>query len=242
MERKNYLWQWLFVLLAVLELTAELMGNETIILFVKPLLMPVLTIWLVRSTPGVRRFLRHTTQAGLLFATIGDILLMFTEGAYGDLFFLLGLGAFLTTHLCYLGGFLSEVQLKNGYLRQRPFWIVPFLIFLFGFLYWLWPNIPGGMQLPVAIYALVISAMTLSVVNTRERFERAVFFSLISGALLFMFSDSLIAVGKFGHGFPGSRVAIMLTYILGQWLIVRSVAEHLRRFPSKQLLKTDKNL
>lgn len=233
MERKSFIWLGVFMLLAVLELLGEILGERNMVLYTKPLLMPVLVIWLLQRTFGVRRFLRHTVQAGLLFAMLGDIFLMFAEGAYGDLFFIVGLGAFLCTHLCYIGGFLSEVNLNKGYLREQTLWVLPFVLFLLGFLYWLWPNIPEGMQQPVAVYAFVITAMALSVLNMRGRISNDLFTGLLTGALLFMLSDCLIAILKFGHPFPGARVAIMVSYILGQWLIVRGTAERLRAVPER---------
>ncbi|MBK9336676.1 MAG: lysoplasmalogenase [Lewinellaceae bacterium] len=231
MERKSILWLGAFALLAVVELTGEALENRSLILFSKPLLMPVLAIWLMRRTPGIRRFFRHTILSGLLFATLGDIFLMFAGGAYDALFFLLGLGAFLTTQACYLGGFLSEVNLRNGYLRKQPYWSAPFGLFLLSLLAWLWPGIPEGLQQPVALYGAIITAMVLGVVNLKGYVHRDVFGSLLAGALLFLLSDCLIAAGRFGYPFPGSSVAVMATYIAGQWLIVRGVAKQLRHLP-----------
>ncbi len=94
MERNTILWLGAFVLLALLELVGEGLDNRALILYSKPLLMPVLALWFVRRTPGIRRFLRHTVLAGLLFATLGDIFMMFAGGEYDALFFLLGLGSF----------------------------------------------------------------------------------------------------------------------------------------------------
>ncbi len=223
------------MLLAFTEITAEALDYRTLILFAKPLLMPVLALWLIWRTPGIRRFFRQTFLAGLVFATLGDVLMMFSGGQYNTLFFLLGLGAFLGTHICYLGGFLSEVNWRNGYLRKMPVWIVPFLLFVLALLYWLWPGIPVGMRLPVAVYALVISAMALSALNLRGIVTARMLASVLAGALLFMCSDTLIAVMKFGHPFPGARLTIMSTYLIGQWLIIRGVAERLRRFPEKRV-------
>lgn len=233
MERNTLVWLGVFAALALLEMSGEALQNSTLIFMSKPLLMPLLIVWLIRRTPGVQRFFRNTFIAGLISATAGDILLMFTGGEYDALFFLLGLGAFLGTHLCYLGGFFSEVSLKNGYLARQPLWIVPFALFLAGFLYWLWPDVPEGLRQPVALYAVVISTMVLSVVNMYGRLWPEVFHGLLFGALLFLLSDCLIALHKFGHPFPGSRVAIMATYLTGQWLIVRGVSERLRRVPVK---------
>jgi len=234
MERKTSLWLGAFVLLALLELAGEALDNRLLILYSKPLLMPVLALWFVRRTPGIRRFLRYTVLAGLLFATLGDIFMMFAGGEYDALFFLLGLGAFLVTQACYVGGFLSEVNLRNGYLRKQPYWAAPFVLFLLSFLAWLWPGIPEGLQLPVAVYGTIITAMALGAMNWRGFVHPAIFIPLMAGALLFMVSDCLIAVARFGHPFSGSRVAVMATYLAGQWLIVRAVAERLRQVPERR--------
>jgi len=234
MERNTTLWIGAYALLAVLELTGEFLDNRSLILYTKPFLMPVLAIWMVRRTPGIRRFLRQTVLAGLLFATLGDVFLMFAGGEYDALFFLLGLGAFLTTQACYLGGYLSEVNLRTGYLRKQPWLVAVFVLFLSGFLVWLWSGIPEGLRLPVAVYGTIITAMALGALNWRGQVQPGIFVSLIAGALLFMLSDCLIAAARFGHPFAVSRIAVMATYLLGQWLIVRAVAERLRQVPVRQ--------
>ncbi len=239
MEKNSWLWLAAFALLSAIELTAEVLDHATLIYLTKPLLMPVLAIWLIRRTPGIRRFLRHTLVAGLLFSMLGDIWMMFSRGSYGPFFFLAGLGSFLITHLCYTGGWLSEVGWKNGFLRRQPYWIAPFALFLLVFLGWLWPGIPSGMYTPVTAYAVVISAMSLSIVNVRGSVGSDVFENMLAGALLFMLSDCLIAVQKFSQPFPGARIIIMLTYLLGQWLLMRGAALHLRRFPEKKVLTTE---
>lgn len=234
MEKNSLVWLGLFISVAIAELSAEAIGSSTLVFCTKPLLMPVLAMWLARNTPGIRRFLRNTLFAGLIFSTAGDVLMMLATGDYATIFFLMGVGAFLCTHLCYIGGFISEVRLERGFLSRRPLGILPFLLFLVGFLYWLWPGIPEGMQLPVAVYAAVLSAMTLSVLNMRQHVAQDVLQPMLAGALLFMLSDCLIAVLKFGQHFPAGHIAVMVTYILGQWLIIRGAATQLRRFPEKK--------
>jgi uncharacterized membrane protein YhhN len=46
------------------------------------------------------------------------------------------------------------------------------------------------------------------------------------GALLFMISDSLIAITKFLSGFDLAGLAIMSTYMLAQLLIIEGVLIH----------------
>lgn len=235
MNKKTSPLLFVYLLVAILEVGAEMTATEWLIWCTKPLLMPILATWLYLETKGRRRFLFQTFLAGLLFAMLGDILLMFSGSRYGQLFFLMGLGAFLCTHLCYMGGFFKETNLRNGLLRKQPLLIAPFVLFLFIFLRWLWPDIPGGMRLPVAVYGGAISVMSLSVVNSRNHFSAATFTQLLAGALLFMLSDCLIAANKFGHPLPGgARISIMATYIAGQLLLVYGILSTLPNHETPQ--------
>ncbi|MCC7505722.1 MAG: lysoplasmalogenase, partial [Saprospiraceae bacterium] len=84
----------------------------------------------------------------------------------------------------------------------------------------LWPDVPQAMRLPVVFYAFTITAMTLSVINLRGQVNSAVHNQLLTGAFLFLISDSILAINKFGHSFDGARMLIMVTYILGQYFLV----------------------
>ncbi|HNM27623.1 MAG TPA: lysoplasmalogenase family protein, partial [Saprospiraceae bacterium] len=59
-----------------------------------------------------------------------------------------------------------------------------------------------------------------SVINLNRQVQQPIFSQLLAGALLFVLSDSLIAINKFGHPFNGARLMIMVTYLLGQFLLV----------------------
>jgi len=216
-------WLTAYFLIALVEIGAEITATEWLVWCTKPLLMPLLALWLYLETKGRSRFLYQAMLTGLGFSLLGDVFLMFSGSRYGQLFFLMGLGAFLCTHLFYMGGFFKETNLKNGLLRKQPLLIAPFALFLLFFMNWLWPDIPAGMKLPVAAYGVAISVMALSVVNSRNHFPGPIFTQLLAGALLFMLSDCLIAANKFGHPFPGARISIMATYIAGQLLLVRGV-------------------
>ncbi|MFM8914325.1 MAG: lysoplasmalogenase family protein, partial [Flammeovirgaceae bacterium] len=49
---------------------------------------------------------------------------------------------------------------------------------------------------------------------------------VMMGALLFMTSDSLLAINKFLNPLPLSGISIMLTYCLAQYLIVEGIIAH----------------
>ncbi len=188
--------------------------------------MPLLAVWLVVVTNRQNEysFFRKAVLGALVFSTLGDVLLMFS----GSLFFLLGLVAFLLAHLFYIGAFSSVCSFKNGFLGRNLWWVLPFVAFPVGLLVFLWGGIPVGMKSPVAIYAGIISVMALSVVNLKGKIADSIFWTLLAGAVLFLLSDSSLAVAKFGQGFEGARLVIMATYIGGQFLLVRGVVDILK--------------
>lgn len=215
---KNY-WLPVFVALSLLHIVGVLSSSEILCTISKPLLMPVLALWLMKETRG-QSPLKTAWLIGLLFSTLGDVLLMFSGGT----FFLLGLSAFLLAHLSYIGGISKGLKDRRGFLLKNPMWILPFLLFPIVLLYWLWDGIPGAMRIPVAVYALVIATMAQSVANLHGYLSNKIFWTMMGGAILFVLSDSLIAVNKFGHAFEGGRVAVIGTYMLGQWFLVKGVS------------------
>lgn len=211
-------WRILFGLDVLLNISGILLDQPLLIQISKPLLMPLLAGWFLAETPRQGGFFRSSVLLALLFSTLGDILLMFE----GGLFFLTGLGAFLIAHLCYIGAFTRISSLAKGYLTKHPLVSLPLLAYPLVLLWFLWNGIPSGMKIPVGLYAGVITIMALSVVNLKDKLGAGHFTAMIAGALLFVLSDSLIAVSKFGQTFAGVRPAIMLTYVAGQYLLIQS--------------------
>lgn len=217
------IWLPVFILVAAANLTGGLLEYKPLIFMTKPLLMPLLAMWLaIETQQQPPRFLKKMMFAGLGFATMGDVLLLFGEQ---PLFFILGLVAFLFTHLSYIGGFSSISNLDNGFLRRRPTWVLPFVVYAVGLVFWLWPGIPEAMKLPVGIYAAVITFMAMSVFNLNKNISAQSFQFLFAGALLFMLSDSLIAVSRFSSAVTSPGWIIMGTYLVGQFLIVKGVRD-----------------
>ena len=72
------------------------------------------------------------------------------------------------------------------------------------------------LALPVSMYIGVISLMVASAIGTENLVA-------IAGATLFYVSDALIAWNRFIQEYPWGRVAIMVTYHLGQIGLVLSL-------------------
>lgn len=222
------MWRTLFSLDVLLHLTGIISNQPALAMLSKPLLMPLLAVWLLTETKHNPGSFRNTVVLALAFSTLGDVLLMFEGGLY----FLAGLGAFLVAHLWYIRAFSIVRNLRKGYLKTNPVVVLPFLAYPVLLLWYLWEGIPSGMKIPVCAYAGVITFMALSAMNLRGKIPSGIFISLLTGAVLFVLSDSLIALARFGQPFDGSRMAVMLTYISGQYLLILSAIRWLKKSSS----------
>jgi uncharacterized membrane protein YhhN len=77
----------------------------------------------------------------------------------------------------------------------------------------------GDLFYPVLIYGSVISVFGITALNYHLNERSANSSILLTGAILFIGSDSMIALNKFYSPHMVYPVAIMLTYALAQYLI-----------------------
>jgi len=203
-------WLCLGLLGAVLFAVAGLTGQAELGLFGKGLPVLAMLLWLRQAPPG--RY-RRWISLGLLASLAGDLLLQWPA----DLF-VFGLGAFLLAHLAYLRAYLSDCQ--------RPAWLALLLAAGCGTAIFalLASGGLGDLLLPVALYALAISAMlwrALARLGQAHLPSRSTNLAA-AGAALFVLSDSLIGINRFVQPFSAAPLAIMASYWLGQWLIAAS--------------------
>jgi len=178
-----------------------------------PLTM-VLILGLALTAPASRpRRYRWCIVAGLIFSLAGDVLLMLPR----DLF-LAGLSSFLVAQVCYVAALTSDSR-----FAAKP---LPFVL-LGGvgvaLMLVLWTGIPPAVRLPVLGYAAILLVMAAQAASRgldhRTRGARAA----ALGAILFVASDSLLALNRFGYSIPASRVLVLAPYFAAQWLISISV-------------------
>ena len=211
---------YLFGIDAILNIIAVVTANETLNYITKPLLMVLLSWYLYQSAP--RNNFTVLILFGLLFSIGGDTALMFQE--YPN-FFTIGLLSFLIAHVCYIIGMYRYTNLKEGLLFQKWWLGLPLLVYGSSLVYILWSEL-GEMRIPVIVYSTVIMLMGLSAINMFGRIPQKAAKLLLIGALLFIFSDSIIAINKFrteGFEIPFPGLVIMVTYITGQFLIAKAV-------------------
>jgi uncharacterized membrane protein YhhN len=147
----------------------------------------------------------------LVFSLAGDVFLMLPRNL-----FVAGLASFLVGHLCYIAG----LQLRG----QDGVWFVIGLAIVVIAVATIGARVIRAVRrgdepallAPVTGYIAVISFMVASAFGTRNVFA-------IVGAGLFYASDALIAWNRFVQEQPWGRVAIMVTYHLGQIGLVLSL-------------------
>ena len=207
-------WIILFIVILLSDLFAVYTSNEALRYITKPLLMPLLIVFFIFQTKDFPSFLKKCIILALVFSWTGDVLLMF-ESTNSN-FFIFGLVAFLIAHIFYIL-FYENVIRKEG-LRKNYWWFLPVIIYYIALIYILSPNL-GDMKLPVRIYGIVISYMLIQALQTGGIKNPGAATLIIGGAVLFITSDSILAINKFYESFEYAGIAIMLTYGIAQLLI-----------------------
>ncbi|MBI1783114.1 MAG: lysoplasmalogenase [Sphingobacteriales bacterium] len=213
--KQSAIWFLLFWLAVIADLSIIITGNESLRFYVKPLLMPLLMLALISSTPEKFSSIRLIV-IGLFFSFLGDVFLIW------DKYFIPGLICFLLTHIFYIIYFLRLASKHGSFLKKNPWLILPLAAYAIGMVWFLFPKL-GALAAPVAIYAAVISTMLASCINLFRKVKKPAYIFFIAGAFFFVLSDSLLAINKFYQSFTFAGIAIMSTYVLAQYLIVRGV-------------------
>ena len=209
-----------FLLVSVGEIVSIIWNLQAHFIF-KPAIMLTLIGYYLSMAP--QRNLK--VLCALFFCWVGDFLLMFTDR--GELFFMLGLVAFLIGHLFYIFSFNQLVWPPAGNLlpTQKARYAFPIMLAGTGLMVVLFPSL-DTMKIPVLIYSIVLMLMACYALFRLGRTSKASFLWVFMGALIFMLSDSLLAINKFHTNFQLASIAIMLTYISAQFMIVRGVVMH----------------
>lgn len=194
-------------------LHAEYRGPRWQIYLFKPLTTGlILAVALLGPGPGEPRY-QAAVVTGMAFSLLGDILLMLP----GDRF-VPGLASFLLAHLAYLVALTTGVPLGSA-----PGLAIPIAACAAVLLRLLWPGL-GSVRPAVTLYAVVLALMTWQAMARAAVLETPGAMMAAAGGVLFLVSDSVLAVRRFRRSFRLDQVVVMLTYVAAQALIAWSVA------------------
>ncbi|MCF8381105.1 MAG: lysoplasmalogenase [Bacteroidales bacterium] len=222
---KQSIFTVLFFAIGILFIFMEMFGSPTffyLALGVKALIMPTLMIYYHTEVRGRYTVYHRLMMIGFFFSWLGDVLLQFSNSGMelffkAETFFLFGLAAFLFTQIFYTIAF-NIPKGKNKIFTTRIYQLI--LILIYGFLLlWLLYNKLGDYKIPVIVYAIVIHLMLASALNRHGKVNGVSYMLVAIGAILFIASDSMIAINRFLEKFDFARILIMSTYILAQYLI-----------------------
>lgn len=168
--------------------------------------------------PVVRE--RRWLVAALLFSATGDYLLALP---WWEPSFVLGLGAFLVAHLCFLAA-LVPLAVRS---RARLVAGVPVVGACAALLVWFWPRLAEqGMTVPVTLYILVLGAMVCAALLADLPTPWTA-----AGAVCFAVSDAMIGINVFVLGtetlavpiwwvYAGSLLLITAGFLFGRTAVV----------------------
>lgn len=215
MTNKISILQIIFWISTAADITGLAANITTLHYIAKPLLLPALMLLLfisVKKTPGKKLLL-----TALLFSWLGDIFLLFENK--NSLFFIFGLASFLTTHVLYITYFLSIRSNNVSLLKKQPLFIALVTAYGTSLVWLLYPKL-GDLKIPVLLYAAVICAMLLCSLHIFYKVNYKAALMYVTGAVLFVISDSVLAINKFYQPFTYAGILIMLTYCAAQYNIV----------------------
>jgi uncharacterized membrane protein YhhN len=184
--------------------------------FSKPLLMPVLLLGFFFGSTKRNGVNFYLIIEALLLSWGGDVLLQMKN------MFIPGLVSFLLAHVCYIIYFLRSNSGAKGLLQLQPLSGIPVLIYIVVFLWQLYPFL-DALKIPVTVYAMTIGIMLLASINMRRKTSDPAATLFLSGAFLFVLSDSMLAVNMFAYNHLILSVCVMITYAAAQYLIVKGV-------------------
>jgi uncharacterized membrane protein YhhN len=198
---------------AAIAIAGKYLGWRPKIFFItKPLTTVLILFPVLVLMPDAEGAYVTLIAGGLAFALLGDILLMMQEDR-----FVLGIGSFAATHALYLAAFISAA----GIALVNPS-TIPLLLFAVIMTRFLWPGLRKSLQIPVLVYVVLITIMTTQAIGAAVQQEGAGLAIAAAGAVLFLASDSMLAIDRFRVPFKAAQGLVLATYWLGQWLIALS--------------------
>jgi len=145
-------------------------------------------------------------QRALALGGAGDVALL----GSGETAFTAGLACFLAGHVAWI--IALRQRPGGGRLRDRPVLAAPYLAAFGALNAYLWKR-TGKDRLPVVAYSAALLAMSLTALDSGSPRTAA-------GGALFLASDTLLALEKFGDlHLPAHEALVMATYTSAQALL-----------------------
>ena len=212
----------LFALAFAFKLVASYLDIKLMEYITKPMLMPLVLLNALLALEGSKapKWLTLFLALALCFHCAGDVCLMLP----GFTLFATGLGCFLVGHIFYISIFVRQGVFRGVSVFSLILVIlatlatIMFLVVIFKF--------EGPIKYPVFVYGSMLLFVSMCGFSGALNRRKAVYWYAALGALLFLFSDFMVAWRSLlGHTFQGMGFWIMLTYVSAECLIVTSIVK-----------------
>lgn len=223
MSWKGKLLTVLLIIFSILEIFGEESFSPNLVHIFKPLLTTTLLLMLWVETKGFNAF-KILSSFALVFSFLGDGFLMYKLNHL----FIPGLLCFLIAQLFYIFSFrlnLKRIGQNFRFAISKKWFlgsILYYLIFMLLAVESIYSQLKFELILPVMIYGAILVFMLSAAESRRNAINKKAYYFGIAGALLFVLSDSLLAINKFVTEISYSGFYIMSTYIIAQYCLTRS--------------------
>ncbi len=198
--------------------------------FTKTLLVPVMLLAIfIESQNTKHKRSRILVNIAFLFCFIGDLFLL-TDSHPKN--FIFGLCSFLLAHLFFSFFFY---RLKPFSSKYRVF-IFSVALAILGYvlaLLFLLRRIVSrqSLEIPVSVYTIMLGFMLLTAINSSNNrsIKKIATTYFIPGALLFVLSDSILAINKFYVELAYSGVMIMISYAAALFLFANGITRFMKK-------------
>ena len=216
----------LLFLVALLDWVAVAKNWKKVEYIAKPAAMLVL-LGLLALVGNFRSLPLICFGLGIFFSLAGDVFLIISYARFSDRWFFPGLVAFLLAHISYIIGLNTPLP------NVSPIWSLGLAVVLALTAARILRRVIDGVRQkglprlvrPVSLYGTVITLMLLSALLTLNNavWRNSAAGLVAVGAILFYFSDVLLAWNKFVNPIKNGRLANMVLYHLGQAALVAGV-------------------
>ena len=220
---KRILFHAVFLIIVIGDLIGELLQLKWIDYSFKPFIMIWIAVYFISFSKNIDKKVVQLASFAFLFSWGGDVLLMFTEKEF--IFFILGLSSFLIAQVVYIFLFLRTINLsgKKSFLKKQPYWLIAYIAYGLIIYIVLYNHLDPVLRIAVFVYMLAILGMSSMALNRYGNGHPISFSFIFAGSILFVISDSMIAINKFLTPIPYEGLFVMSTYISAQFLIMKGL-------------------
>jgi len=229
------------IVATVIELYSEYFHLREVMFFTKPLILPLIAAYFFINSHNTNDEVRKFMLGAFLFSWFGDISLMLTPEVPTDTvlmgipkskyFFLVGLGSFLVAQLLFIFSYRKTTTASPG--KAKPVWFVPFVVYWMVMMVLVLPPLSANTEkssavIPVMVYAGILISMAAVALTRYGRTNPKSFALTLTGACIFVVSDSLIAISFLAMQTPMQLAGflIMSTYVVAEFLIALGILKH----------------